>query len=185
MLTFSIRSNIIYERNTCNYMEVHKMSEVLKPSMFNHHIRTGKGIMLFNSLSGAHKILYVSPEHEQIVMDLLSEDTVVFDANDDIVVKLLDFGYLVPVEVDEKAVRQKIHNEITMDSTLNLVIHTTTACNFRCKYCYMDFGVGAMPHEVQEHIVQFIRHNLYNATSLHIVWFGGEPLLGLGTFNCG
>ena len=155
------------------------MSKVLKPSMFNHRIYTDKGMMLFNSLSGAHNILYVSPDHEQIVLDLLAEHTIVFDDTNDILVKLFDFGYLVDVDVDEKAIRQKIHNEITMDSTLNLVIHTTTACNFRCKYCYMDFGVGTMPREVQEQIVQFIRHNLCNATSLQIAWFGGEPLLGL------
>ncbi|MFC8639059.1 radical SAM protein [Heyndrickxia sporothermodurans] len=54
----------------------------------------------------------------------------------------------------------------------------TEDCNFRCVYCFEHFKRGSMEVEIQDVIVNFIKKMLSKGlyTSLHINWFGGEPL---------
>ncbi|MFA6409438.1 MAG: radical SAM protein [Gammaproteobacteria bacterium] len=60
-----------------------------------------------------------------------------------------------------------------------LIILPTEKCNFRCTYCYEDYGLGLMSCEVVDAVKKLIsnRINCGDLKRLHIAWFGGEPLL--------
>jgi uncharacterized protein len=67
--------------------------------------------------------------------------------------------------------------ELNQRRRLSLVIlHTTNACNFRCRYCYHDSGCGPqMPPEVAFAALEKLQeHHDHNIV---VEFHGGEPLL--------
>jgi uncharacterized protein len=60
---------------------------------------------------------------------------------------------------------------------LELILLPTEQCNFRCTYCYEDFKIGRMERRVIEAIKLLLYARSEDLRSLHLSWFGGEPLL--------
>ncbi|SCW65558.1 uncharacterized protein SAMN02910456_02402 [Ruminococcaceae bacterium YRB3002] len=62
---------------------------------------------------------------------------------------------------------------------VGLTICPTMGCNFDCPYCFEDHIPGFMTKEVQDDVVALAGRMMdaNGAKSLHINWFGGEPLL--------
>jgi uncharacterized protein len=60
---------------------------------------------------------------------------------------------------------------------LELILLPTEQCNFRCSYCYEDFKIGKMERRVIEAIKLLLYARVEDLQSLHLNWFGGEPLL--------
>ena len=147
-------------------------------SMFNVLVDEEDGLYLYNSFKGVGSIRTVAEGAREKVKELLSGQ-VVTDNGDALVEKLIKDRYLVPVGYDEKSDREMLAYEYVMDNQLNLVVHTTDACNFRCKYCALDFKTHIIDEEVQEGIVNYVRKNVQRFRGVNIEWFGGEPLLGI------
>jgi uncharacterized protein len=68
----------------------------------------------------------------------------------------------------------------------SLCLHVAHDCNLRCGYCFAgtgDFGRerGLMPREVAERAVEFLIEGSGTRRHLEIDFFGGEPLLNMGT----
>lgn len=76
--------------------------------------------------------------------------------------------------------RQLMTNLKKYDNTsLCLVLVPTTACNFKCPYC---FEPKANPLVMNEQVISDIMTSIKkreNLQSLSIIWYGGEPLLAL------
>jgi uncharacterized protein len=62
-------------------------------------------------------------------------------------------------------------------SALELILLPTEQCNFRCTYCYETFDLGRMSRPTIDAVKLLISHRAPELRSLHISWFGGEPLL--------
>ena len=62
---------------------------------------------------------------------------------------------------------------------VSLTICPTMGCNFDCPYCFEGHRAGKMSGEIQDAVVSLAEKMLtsFGADSLHITWFGGEPLL--------
>lgn len=60
---------------------------------------------------------------------------------------------------------------------MSLTILPTEQCCFRCDYCYEDFEIGKMPHDVESGVVSLIRSRAESLSLLNLSWFGGEPLM--------
>lgn len=158
-----------------------------KPSMFNYSFASDIGMMIFNSRMGVKSIFLVSKENENKVESMISRngEEIEYDkSNTDILVKtLIHYGYFVPSDLDEKCLREKYINDCINDEVLDVVIHTSRNCNFRCKYCYMDFKPENMNAETEKKIIDFVASKLTKCSGLSVSWFGGEPLMGVGTIE--
>ncbi|WP_319423534.1 radical SAM protein [Pleurocapsa sp. FMAR1] len=65
----------------------------------------------------------------------------------------------------------------TSNKHFELIIMPTEKCNFRCTYCYEDFTAGRMKPEIISAIKKLLKRRAGDLETLHISWFGGEPLV--------
>ena len=77
-----------------------------------------------------------------------------------------------------KADRESIGRCMATD-TLHLILMPTEACNFRCTYCYEEFEQGQMLPSVVRGVKRLLEIRIPELRSLHLGWFGGEPLLAM------
>jgi uncharacterized protein len=71
--------------------------------------------------------------------------------------------------------------ECRAHAVLDLTIVPTYRCNFRCRYCYVEFRDGRMTRPVEDAIVCYAASVLPLYSRLNVTWFGGEPLLEAAT----
>lgn len=149
-----------------------------KPSMYNYILEEKGNMYIYNTFAGTKSICNVRTEKEQEVKHILSSEIV--ETEDEEMVDILrDKGFIVPFELDEKRKRDFFYAKHLNDGVLRLVVHTTRACNFRCKYCSLDFSEDYLSDEIQNRIMKFIKKKLHNVRRVEINWFGGEPLLNM------
>lgn len=95
-------------------------------------------------------------------------------------------GYLIPAAVDELAALEQRYKAVRFDSARMLVtIIPTTSCNFACDYCFQGLEKPhiKMSDEVQHAFLSFLAKQLPRLQHFNVVWFGGEPLMGLATIR--
>jgi uncharacterized protein len=64
-----------------------------------------------------------------------------------------------------------------------VVIAPTMKCNMSCHYCFERKGDGCLGLAHEEAIVRRLADSLHSYEGLHVQWFGGEPLLELGSIR--
>lgn len=65
------------------------------------------------------------------------------------------------------------------------VIAPTMDCNAHCFYCYENFSKkrAYLDLQTEQAIIKYICNSITDKKSLHISWFGGEPLLCIDTID--
>jgi uncharacterized protein len=83
--------------------------------------------------------------------------------------------------LDELALIEEQYMRERQRSQFLLTIFPTFACNLACDYCFVGKKKGMMSREVQQQLVDFACRRILaqHPPSLHVDWFGGEPLLAL------
>jgi uncharacterized protein len=153
----------------------------LKPSFYNFffEVGVGEGYLAYNSR--ANTLLYFSAEDytkvSSVMNDGYKQNKIISLGQEDKEL-LLQSGFFVPKEENELEV---LKNESYIGreniKSLTLTIAPTLACNLRCIYCFENHEASHMSKIVQEKLIEFVKHKIIHAGSLHINWFGGEPLL--------
>ena len=99
--------------------------------------------------------------------------------------ELKEQGLIVPSDVDQVGMIQYNENLAKFaDNRTNLsfVIAPTLKCNLRCYYCFESNQNDTLiaSDEMLDSTINFIESMMNNETkSLHINWFGGEPMLAI------
>ncbi|MCR5020534.1 radical SAM protein [Ruminococcus sp.] len=155
---------------------------IYRSSMFNMLVKDGQCSYIYNSYQGLNGVRRIELSDTEQVESLLDQKEIKRDGSE-LVERLIEKKYLVPADHDEKADRDRLYYEYTMDTTLDLMIHTTESCNFRCRYCALDFKSNMLEEDVQDRIINYIRKNVRRHTALSIDWFGGEPLVGMSAIE--
>lgn len=165
----------------CNYKE--GGLEVYKPSKFNYLIEKDNKLCFFNSLTGS----LGETENDEVKKILKSESI-----NNDVIFfeRLLKDGFIVKDDFDEDAIADVKYFDLIANKDLYLTLMPTTACNYRCAYCYENspndpnnFPNKYMNYIVQTSILKYISKHIKEFYGLTIEWYGGEPLLEISTIN--
>ena len=151
-----------------------------KPSAFSHFCIDGNEVILYNSLYGVNSLNKYVGENKAIAIEYMQEERIA-NSNNPVLQSLINNKYVVPFELNEKMVLNKLFLKFSGNSILHLVILPTEQCNFRCKYCYENFNRGRMPKEIIDSIILFVRKNIHRYSGLKVSWFGGEPSLEIDT----
>ncbi|MGR3660737.1 MAG: radical SAM protein [Paracoccaceae bacterium] len=89
-------------------------------------------------------------------------------------------GYVLNADAHERdAVRTKYENIRNNDSHMMITIAPTLSCNFGCHYCFQgqDKPLTRMTPLVRDATNSFLLKKLAGKKSLHLTWYGGEPLM--------
>lgn len=101
--------------------------------------------------------------------------------------QLVTGGFLHPLGTDELSVIRERYWQARRETPMTLTITTTMDCNLGCYYCYEERSEAALAeHDVQA-IVAYAEERLRASqrTTLHVDWYGGEPLLNLPVLEAG
>ncbi|MDC3957228.1 TIGR04463 family radical SAM/SPASM RiPP maturase [Polyangium jinanense] len=150
---------------------------MFKPSRYNIfvHLRNGR-CLAYNSLSGGLGLW----EADEWALYQRIEAGEAPDPLDSSVGEMVQAGYLVSTAMDELRTMEQAYRAHRFDpGSMILTIAPTMACNFGCDYCFQgqDKPAGSMTPEVQDAILAHVEQQAAGARSLHVAWYGGEPLV--------
>ncbi len=98
-------------------------------------------------------------------------------------------GFFIAKNIDElEIVRQQFLYSRYSNDILSLNIVPTLLCNLQCPYCFegkaqIIRNSKMMSRETEDAVVSYIARISREKKQVQIVWFGGEPLLTVGTIE--
>lgn len=114
-----------------------------------------------------------------------AEDGVAIN-DESLVEQLKQGGFLIDDNCNERDLLKfrMLRSRYRTDS-LSLTIATTADCNFRCAYCYEKDVIKPdyMTEKVEEAIIKLVESHIQNISLLSVSWYGGEPLMNIGTIE--
>jgi len=139
-------------------------------------------LIAYNSLSNATALM--EKDKYKIYTDFC-ENGILID--DEMFVDQLKYGrFLVDDSCDELSELKMRLLKGRYDTTvMGLTIATTADCNFRCLYCYEKDAIKPvyMNESTENAILDMVKRQIKTLSSLMIVWYGGEPLMNMETFE--
>jgi uncharacterized protein len=153
----------------------------VKPSRYNMLFERDGQIppLLFNTLTRA--LLEVEPDDDAPVRAALARPGLALPnsgVESTVLRTLAEHGFLVEQCRDERAELQFAYERMRFSSRgLGLTILPTLRCNMACRYCFSEFRDIDMSPEIEQAIVSRMESAAKSYDSLHVTWFGGEPLL--------
>lgn len=156
--------------------------ESFVPSRFNFHVPVGNSSLLYNTNSGA--LLRFDGEDGRQLGTWLCEtpsDDLADRIPASIAELLVEGGFLVAEDCDELGAIRERYWRARSETPLVLTITTTQDCNLGCFYCYEERSRDRLADGDVDSLLRFARERIVsrNALSLHVDWYGGEPLLNV------
>lgn len=162
----------------------------MKPSKYNRFIHLDSGdYIIFNAISCA--FTKVNKKTFNQIEDILQQhemNNVSSITSNSIEEKLKEGSFLVPEDLDELNLL-KIHYKKSCFKShiLEIIIVPTLTCNFNCEYCFVGREQSSMGREIENQVGQFVENLIDREkgaiSSLHVQWFGGEPMLAFNNIK--
>jgi uncharacterized protein len=134
---------------------------------------------LYSGLSGA-LLSFPRSERERIISFIDNPDKIL-DPN--LFNELYKKEFIVADRAQEKGIISKRRNDAFRYKSdyQTFIIATTFDCNLKCPYCYQKYMKADNKKTLAEKdlgmIEYFVENNFSSKKSIHVTWYGGEPLL--------
>jgi uncharacterized protein len=153
---------------------------VLKTSRYNLSVPVKDGWILYNARTGASRV-FAGTDAEEFVSVLCMFPATLDPTNFDpsLMADVVGSGFLIAPDFDEVSEVSRLYRKVREQSPITVTITLTDDCNLGCYYCFQKRGELYLTQERKEKILAHIK-GLLNASkkrSLHIDWYGGEPML--------
>jgi uncharacterized protein len=160
-----------------------KTAGAYQTSRYNFFVPTIEATLLYNSLYGS-VVNLGSAQAARLACALAKPGVAVFedDLSAEQFLQLTEGRFLVPPGTDELAVIKERFWNARNHAPAVLTITTTMDCNLGCYYCYEERSSDQLSREGDvDAIVDEARRLLTreNKKTLHVDWYGGEPLLNV------
>lgn len=151
-------------------------------SRYNFWVATDAEPLLYSARTGA-LVSVAGPQAQPVIDELCGAPSPVGlglyprELRND----LVEGGFVVPEGFDELAAIRTAYWRARRATPMVLTITTTMDCNLGCYYCYEDRTGDALSLCDVDSIVAMTESRLLASgkRSLHVDWYGGEPLLNL------
>lgn len=160
-----------------------KGNNLVKASKYNIFFEEGDKIVCMNFLSKA--IARVDKYKYEKIKEILKSPNDEWKGEYQKLKKDLLFGgYLVDERFDEiQHLKMLNFMERFNTSSITFTIMPTMECNFDCIYCYESKTGPSMNEKTAKSVVNNISRMASQKRSVHVSWFGGEPLLKFDTIK--
>jgi uncharacterized protein len=160
----------------------------LQSSRYNFAIPVRGAVLLYNTGSGA-VVRLAGPDAEPLAAGLSGppRPVPVMGWPAALCEQLVTGEFLVPLGTDEVSPIRERYWRARRETPMTLTITTTMDCNLGCYYCYEERSdAGLREHDVPA-IVALAEERLRASArrTLHVDWYGGEPLLNLAALEAG
>lgn len=140
-------------------------------------------LIAYNTFSGSVGIIEKDQKELYDTADLEFLQT----QNSELFQTLVDGGFVVEENLNEiELMKFNSMRARFIDDKISLTVNPYSGCNCRCIYCFessrLDKGV-LMSQSIQEQLIEHLNNSLVGKKSLHINWFGGEPLIGFSVIE--
>lgn len=151
-------------------------------SRYNFHVPVEDGALLYNANTGA--VLHLRGGDASRFARLLSGGVIEVD-NDwvasEVLEQLSEGGFVTPSGSDELVDIRARFEKARGNTPMVLTLTTTMDCNLGCFYCYEErsphkLGAADIPAIIESTRTRLREHP---TKSLHVDWYGGEPLLNV------
>jgi uncharacterized protein len=163
-------------------------SAALESSRYTFAIPVRGATLVYNASSGA-VIKLAGPDAAVLATELAGPPhPVAAEALDGMLCEqLLTGGFLIPAGTNEVAAIRERYWRARRDTPMTLTITTTMDCNLGCYYCYEERSDAQLqPHDIDAIVAHAERRLRQNGRrTLHVDWYGGEPLLNLPALEAG
>jgi uncharacterized protein len=154
----------------------------LVASRYNFRVPIGDGDLLYNANSGA--VLKLSGPDAEAVSRTLCGPVTGYGPDslpDDLRESLQSGGFLVPSGTDEVQGIRERYLEARGVTPFVVTLTTTMNCNLGCYYCYESRTGEQLESDDVGALERWVGDRLRSRRdrSLHVDWYGGEPLLNL------
>ena len=150
----------------------------MKYSKYNLIIDDKKDFLLFNTLNG--NTFLINNETKNLINNNKIEDL-----DEDTLNKFIKSKIIIQDNFNESQfLNYKLNKSKYGNSCLTATLLLTWKCNFKCIYCYEGAGNvynNTMNIDIADKVVKFLINTTINnnLNEIHIVLFGGEPLLNI------
>jgi len=155
---------------------------VLKTSGYNYTTTTPDGTALFFNFYTLN-LIGLKGEEASVAREMLQDPNgqLTNEQSGRLKDLFMEKGFLIDETIDEIAlIKHACRNNRLNTRSLSLTIAPTLECNFRCTYCYQpENNLQVMTEETEQVLLRFAAEKLARGGSMHVTWFGGEPLLRL------
>jgi uncharacterized protein len=153
-----------------------------KISYYNINTEYNDNILLYNTLSDS---LICFTKEEFSIIELLLKDLPLFYTEYPVLYEALKkTGFIVNKNYSElDYIKLQNKRSIFANSDFHLTINPTLDCNLKCWYCSTEYAKAKHKGGMNIHTINSVIAHIKNiiseqkATSLHLDWFGGEPLM--------
>jgi uncharacterized protein len=151
-------------------------------SRYSFAVPIESGFLLYNSASGSVLSL-CGPDADRLAAELSGNPCIIptDELDSSLFEQLRDGGFIVKASTDEVgAVRDRFQNAVT-GTPIVLTLTTTMDCNLGCYYCYEERSGDRLEVNQIAQVTDLARNLLVSSgkDSLHVDWYGGEPLMNL------
>jgi len=159
------------------------------PSRFNISVDLpGNLKAVYNTFAGALAIVPLSVWQQRFAPG--TKRPVTGDAIPELLDDLYAKGFFVCEGIDEISLLRQHYLAARHDQaeTLGVNILPTLACNLQCLYCFegqlqSTKKPRTMSEETEKAVVHYLQEEMAGKKHLAVSWFGGEPLLAMGTIR--
>ncbi|MEU8034696.1 radical SAM protein [Streptomyces sp. NPDC049099] len=158
------------------------MERLFATSRYAFKVPLSDGYALFHAATGG--VLRLNGPDAAQLASLLSGDRTVLPESalgQHLTTRLRRAGFLVTPETDELTSVRERYWQARGNAPVVLLVTTTMDCNLGCYYCYESRSDEALGVGDIGALVEIARERLKRRgkRSLHIDWYGGEPLMNL------
>jgi uncharacterized protein len=161
-------------------MKIFELTRRLKFSHYNFFIPVVENdvCLLYNSLHNS--LLKLNIKFGEQLQNMNDDEINLLDSKD--IMNLKDNGIIINADLEElDIIRERIRNKrdsFRKIEHIEIILAPTNLCNMRCIYCYE--GEQTVSNEFDKSQLKDVLSKIIlseKIKSLHLVWFGGEPLL--------
>lgn len=149
----------------------------LKSSQYNYIINKGSTYLFFNGIT--ESFFEIPSERISVYTDIINRPDKYQDKFTDFIKKVKSKGFIIDEDVNELSLIKDKFNKKRYAEEYYLMVLPTYQCNLKCWYCLQHHKDSFIQSETIKRLKKLIDKRLMDCSikSLHLSWFGGEPLL--------